>query len=470
MKRRSLPGALAPVVRGTAQAFTFESESVRVRSTPPSPSARGAPGQPELRAARRPHGELLGATTASPGRRRRRQPQLRQGRPLHHLPQGQPRAAAEDPRGRHVPGARELAEGLHGRRHPRDAKLSRREERRSSKPGCSTCGSASLPIGDQQARVRVGNQVVSWGESLFALGGINSTNAMDIMRLSQPGTQLKEVFLPAPIVSVASGLGTGLNVEAYVQSRWNPTTCPGSYWSVADILDKGRTTPPSGDRCPSSARRTTRRRRTAASAAWRCAGSPGHRLTSASMHELPRQDAQPGINGRPGTTQWTFVENRKLFGVSANFPVGDWAIGTELSYRPKDAVALTACADAVSGGSAQHHPDRAPRPPARVRRRQELPVAPDRDLSLTPENTAASSTSWARHRHVAGRGRRHPLPRAQPGQAVAAHRRGRRGAGGRAGACAGRRPPARRACTIAASATRTPWATTSTSAGPTTAR
>ena len=80
----------------------------------------------------------------------------------------------------------------------------------ASRPGCSTCGSASrFQVGEQQARVRVGNQVVSWGESLFLPGGINSTNAMDIMRLSQPGTQLKEVFLPAPIVSVASGLGIG---------------------------------------------------------------------------------------------------------------------------------------------------------------------------------------------------------------------------------------------------------------------
>ena len=81
--------------------------------------------------------------------------------------------------------------------------------------------SKSFAVGEQQARVRVGNQVVSWGESLFLPGGINSTNAIDVMRLSQPGTQLKEVFLPAPIISVASGLGHGLNAEAYVQTNWN---------------------------------------------------------------------------------------------------------------------------------------------------------------------------------------------------------------------------------------------------------
>ncbi|MGZ8463722.1 MAG: DUF1302 family protein, partial [Candidatus Deferrimicrobiaceae bacterium] len=44
-----------------------------------------------------------------------------------------------------------------------------------------------------------------------------------------------------------------------------------------------------------------------------------------------------------GRLRWDFLENRKLYGVSANFPVGNWAVGWELSYRPRDAVALTGC-------------------------------------------------------------------------------------------------------------------------------
>ena len=38
--------------------------------------------------------------------------------------------------------------------------------------------SKGFQLGEQQARVRVGNQVISWGESLFLPGGINSTNAI----------------------------------------------------------------------------------------------------------------------------------------------------------------------------------------------------------------------------------------------------------------------------------------------------
>ena len=46
--------------------------------------------------------------------------------------------------------------------------------------------SKEFSIGDQRARIRAGNQVISWGESLFIPGGVNQTNSMDYMRLSQP--------------------------------------------------------------------------------------------------------------------------------------------------------------------------------------------------------------------------------------------------------------------------------------------
>jgi len=41
---------------------------------------------------------------------------------------------------------------------------------------------------------------------------------------------------------VASGLGHGVNVEVYYQFYWNKTRLPpvGTYFSVADILGKGR--------------------------------------------------------------------------------------------------------------------------------------------------------------------------------------------------------------------------------------
>lgn len=191
--------------------------------------------------------------------------------------------------------------------------------------------SKEFSLGDERARVRVGNQVISWGESLFLPGGINQTNAMDLMRLSQPGTQLKEVFLPAPIASFATGLGHGLNLEAYVQAKWDETYFPptGSYWSVVNGLGKGHTDYGIGRKRPKDGNQYGLALR------WQPAGTQ----LNLGAYAMSYHDKAPQLTFANGAN-WVFPEDRKMYGVSANFPLGDWAIGTELSYRPKDAVSL----------------------------------------------------------------------------------------------------------------------------------
>ena len=203
--------------------------------------------------------------------------------------------------------------------------------------------SKSFQVDDQTVRVRVGNQVVSWGESLFLPGGINSTNALDIMRLSQPGTQLKEAVLPAPMVSVASGLGKGFNAEAYVQTNWNQSYFPptGSYWSDANGLGRGHNAygladvkPRGGDQWGASLRY-----------------QPEGTSLNLGVYAEEFNDKTPNFSTNindTGLVGWTYAKGRRLYGISANFPVGDWAVGTELSYRPKDAVALNSNASGCS--------------------------------------------------------------------------------------------------------------------------
>nr|WP_316638689.1 DUF1302 domain-containing protein [uncultured Roseateles sp.] len=206
--------------------------------------------------------------------------------------------------------------------------------------------SKTFDVAGQQARVRVGNQVISWGESLFLPGGINSTNAMDVMRLSQPGTQLKEVFLPAPMASVASSLGHGLNAEAYVQARWNANYMPptGSYWSVSNGLGKGHE---AYGLAESKARNGGQ---WGASLRYQPEGT----ALNLGLYAMNYHDKGPQFSTNldgTGALGFAYPEDRRLYGVSANFPVGDWAIGAELSYRPKDAVALN---PAASGCASQN--------------------------------------------------------------------------------------------------------------------
>lgn len=96
-------------------------------------------------------------------------------------------------------------------------------------------------IGDRPAKLKVGNQVISWGEDVFIYGGINVTNAIDLRNFHIPGTQLKEVFRPAPIVSLNSGITDKLSFEGYYQWKWNGFRFDpvGTYWSVVDVIGKG---------------------------------------------------------------------------------------------------------------------------------------------------------------------------------------------------------------------------------------
>jgi hypothetical protein len=233
--------------------------------------------------------------------------------------------------------------------------------------------SKDLNLGSQRARVRVGNQVVSWGESVFAIGGINSTNSLDFQKFSVPGTQIKEAVIPAPIISVASGLGHGVNVEAYYQFRWNANRLPpvGTYFSVADILGEGRQSlflnndvthpdfinfggldPAAGATFGDLGTSSTLEVPIADDKTPKNSGQYGIALhykpqgvsLDLGFYFMNYHDKMPVLSALAnGTAQWTYLENRKLYGVSANFPVGNWAVGWELSYRPKEAVALTGC-------------------------------------------------------------------------------------------------------------------------------
>ncbi len=203
--------------------------------------------------------------------------------------------------------------------------------------------SKEFSLGDQRARVRVGNQVISWGESIFLPGGINQTNASDIMRQSQPGTQLKEVFLPAPIISFATGLGNGFNFEGYVQTNWNEAYFPptGSYWSQLNGLGVG-------DKTYGIPRRSVKDSgQYGAAVRWQ----PADTQLNLGFYAMAYHDKVPQFSLANGS-EWVYAEDRRMYGISANLPVGDWSIGTELSYRPKDAVSLNPNFDgcAANGG------------------------------------------------------------------------------------------------------------------------
>lgn len=78
-------------------------------------------------------------------------------------------------------------------------------------------------LGDLPGSVRVGKQVVSWGESTFIGNSINAINPADVAALRRPGSEIKEGLIPVNMLYVAQGLTENLSVEAFYQIEWEKT-------------------------------------------------------------------------------------------------------------------------------------------------------------------------------------------------------------------------------------------------------
>jgi len=240
-------------------------------------------------------------------------------------------------------------------------------------------------LGEQNAKVKIGNQAINWGEDIFIIGGINAVNALDLRKIHIPGVQLKEVFIPAPMISFASSLGNGFSTEAYYQFRWNSFKFDpaGTYWSAADFIGKGGKRgafiPQSllddfgipvagGDFDPKQGR----------TLAALSVANGGAGVIPVERDEPELHGGQYGVNLRfkpaEGDTEFAayyiryhdkipfvgfrfspalagtnvlgvaaveqYGEDKSLYGVSMNTKLGDWAVGAELSYRPRDSVAI----------------------------------------------------------------------------------------------------------------------------------
>ena len=99
-------------------------------------------------------------------------------------------------------------------------------------------------FGGRKLNLRLGNQVVNWGESTFIPNGINVINGVDVAKLRNPGADLKEALRPTPMIWTSHGLTDQLSAEGFYSFRWRETRLDprGSYFSTTDALS------PDGDK------------------------------------------------------------------------------------------------------------------------------------------------------------------------------------------------------------------------------
>jgi len=89
--------------------------------------------------------------------------------------------------------------------------------------------------------LRLGRQVVSWGESTFIPNGNNIVNPVDVANLRVPGAELREAFLPINMVKVAADLTFNTSIEAFTLLEFRNTDieASGTYFSTNDFASIG---------------------------------------------------------------------------------------------------------------------------------------------------------------------------------------------------------------------------------------
>ncbi|MDH4566906.1 DUF1302 domain-containing protein [Pseudomonas sp. BN414] len=207
--------------------------------------------------------------------------------------------------------------------------------------------------------VKLGKQVLTWGEALFFQNGINAINPLDVSAFNRPGVELKEGQLPVEMLSFNFGLSDTLSLEGFYQYNFRPSVLDGcgTFFQSADFAPEG---------CGPIVAAVTGNRTTANALA---SGT----FVPRSQTEWPNDDGQYGIalrkvledlndaelglyyanyhsrfasfngtavqaagpaNFKTASYNSVYPEDIRLYGISLSGVVGGTAVFGELSYRP----------------------------------------------------------------------------------------------------------------------------------------
>ena len=102
-------------------------------------------------------------------------------------------------------------------------------------------GYVRFNMGSMPAELRLGRQVLSWGESTFIQGGLNAINHFDVSALRVPGSELKEAFLPQEMAVFNLQFNEHVSTQLVYILHWNDTKPEpaGSFFSTNDFAVPG---------------------------------------------------------------------------------------------------------------------------------------------------------------------------------------------------------------------------------------
>ncbi len=232
-------------------------------------------------------------------------------------------------------------------------------------------------VGGNDLQVRFGNQVLNWGESVF-IQGVNQINPIDVPSFRKPGAELKEVFLPVPILSATLSMGEAGSLEAFWQIKYQETPIEagcGNYWSVAEgnITSGGAgvcgnatpIAPPGAGSAPDGKATgwfvpTLQGKKASDSGQFGAAYRFQALDTEFGLYAMNIHSRTPSVgiiygnfasygSLSPMGVRWTAQEDVKVYGISATTVLFGWSVASELSYH-KDVPAQLDGNDLLNAG------------------------------------------------------------------------------------------------------------------------
>ena len=196
-------------------------------------------------------------------------------------------------------------------------------------------------IGPTSLNVKVGDQVVAWGESLFFPNIAGAQGPSDATKSYMAGAEVKDILLPVPQISTQWQITPNFSVLGYYQFAFqqNRLTAPGTYWSYSDVTGPGAQfiigpggmlIPRGPDEKPSASNQW------GIGARFRVLGD-----TELGLYYLHYNDMNPSVVTTYFPTlqyQQTYFSNIKLTGASFSTQVGPVNVAGEVSYRQGAAV------------------------------------------------------------------------------------------------------------------------------------
>lgn len=210
-------------------------------------------------------------------------------------------------------------------------------------------------FGNVPVSARYGKQVVSWGESTFIQGGINTINPVDVPAIRAPGAELKDALLPVEMFYISAGVTQNITLEAFVQTDWEPVRpddC-GTFFSTNDFAPDGcgpvllasalpqeaYANVPSAQATRLADRDADSKDQFGVAMRWYV---PELNDSELGFYYIKYNSRLPLVSGRTnaGTGQGTpnyyieYPENIDLYGISINTTTpGGWSLGAEYSFR-----------------------------------------------------------------------------------------------------------------------------------------